>query len=335
MFKFYLKSLLGTALFPFYLLRYQLTKKNTTRSHLSMLYAFLFSNGRLLDVVTKLGSVLYPYKSYHGEETLKVRLDEDDVVQRLHKDGYVVVENAISEDVISELTASLGELRVIPRTGDQGTQLHQTYFDPQNLQAVRYDYDAYDVLKLKLIQDILASPSLINIAGKYLGTIPAADIVGVWWNTSFGDKPDSNAAQYFHYDLDRLKWLKVFIYLTDVDVGNGPHAFVRGSHQSGSMPLSVRQKLYSRISDKEIADTYGPQNIVTMTGKRGTLIFEDTRGFHKGTEVLDDPRLVLQFQFSSSLFGAVYPKTTIDNVTSSHLTKLIQSGHRKLLREYL
>ena len=334
MLKFYLKSIVGSIIFPFYLLIYTLRKQNTTRSHLSMLYAFLFSNGRILDAIAKITSTLSPYKSYHGAETLSVNLDEVNVVQQLREDGYVVIPNAISEDLMNDILSSLDELLVIPRKTDNGSQLSKTYFDAQNLTSVRYDYEAADILNLKPVQDILASPTLINIAGQYLGTMPVADIVGLWWNTNYGDTPDSNAAQYFHYDLDRLKWLKVFIYLTDVGEENGPHEFVRGSHKSGHMPLTVRQKLYTRISDKEISDTYGDQNRITMTGKKGTLIFEDTRGFHKGNEVIANPRLVLQLQFSLSSFGAVYPKERITAVKSTPLNALLQSDHRNILREY-
>ena len=40
------------------------------------------------------------------------------------------------------------------------------------------------------------------------------------------DKVDEHAAQMFHFDMDRPKWLKFFIYINDVNEKNGPHFFI-------------------------------------------------------------------------------------------------------------
>lgn len=333
--KFYVKSIISLILFPIYFLRYEITKKNSVRSHLTMLYAFLISNGHLNDIIVKLKSLTRPYLKYTGQEIVSISVDEKEIVKKLKDEGYFVVKDAIPNKLINEIRQSLENLPAISRQLDKGLQIKKSIFAPDNIEAVRYDYDTSDILNLPAVQDLLASPVILNIAGQYLGTMPAADVVGIWWNAKFGEKPDSNAAQYFHYDLDRLKWLKVFIYLTDVGPDNGPHEFVRGSHRSGTMPLKIRKKLYSRVSDEDIREIYGSENLITMTGKKGTIIFEDTRGFHKGNQVKADPRLVLQLQFSASLFGAVYPKSELRDIKSKKLEKLLNSKHKSVLREYL
>ena len=50
-------------------------------------------------------------------------------------------------------------------------------------------------------------------------------------------KADSEAAQMFHFDLDRIKWLKFFIYLTDVKINSGPHVYVSGTHKPFSKTI--------------------------------------------------------------------------------------------------
>ena len=333
--KFYLRSGVSLILFPLYLIVYRITRINTVTSHLSMLYCFLITNGYYNDLIIKIKSIIFPYYDYSGQETVASTADVNEMVSTLKNDGYFVIKDAIPEEIIRNIKRSIKKIKAIPRRTDKGSDIEKSFFNSRNIKAVRYDYDTSDVLDIPAVQDLLASPLLLNVAGKYLGTMPAADIVGIWWNTKFGDKPDSNAAQYFHYDLDRLKWLKVFIYLTDVGPDNGPHEFVRGSHRSGTMPLKIRKKLYSRISDDDIKDVYGSENLITMTGKKGTIIFEDTRGFHKGNKVNADPRLVLQFQFSASLFGAVYPSSKISEIKSKKLGSMLKTGHKHILREYL
>jgi hypothetical protein len=56
---------------------------------------------------------------------------------------------------------------------------------------------------------------------------------------------------------------------------------------------------------------YGQKAEVTFAAPRGTIIVEDTRGLHKGNPVSGNSRLILQLQFSNSLFGAEYPKSQI------------------------
>ena len=60
----------------------------------------------------------------------------------------------------------------------------------------------------------------------------------------------------FHFDLDRICWLKVFIYLTDTDEDSGPHEYVETSHQVGAKPQELLNEGYSRISEEKIKKHY-------------------------------------------------------------------------------
>jgi ectoine hydroxylase-related dioxygenase (phytanoyl-CoA dioxygenase family) len=146
------------------------------------------------------------------------------------------------------------------------------------------------------------------VAQEYLGSKPVLDVLGMWWHTNFSDKPDSEAAQFFHFDMDRPKWLKFFIYLTDVEATNGPHIFVAGSHRSEGIPSSMLKKGYARLTDEEVEKYYDKKNIIEFTAPKGTIIAEDTRGLHKGKHVEKGARLMLQIQFSNTLFGTTYTK---------------------------
>ena len=108
--------------------------------------------------------------------------------------------------------------------------------------------------------------------------------------------------QLFHFDLERPKWLKSFIYLNDVDDNNGPHFFVPKSHKNLGIVKEIRSKGYSRIED-QIVEKYYPE-IKKITGKKGTLLIEDTRGLHKGSVVRKDFRCLALLQFNNSNFGS-------------------------------
>src|SRR6185503_13469174 len=123
------------------------------------------------------------------------------------------------------------------------------------------------------------------------------------------------AGQLYHFDMDRIKWLKFFIYLTDVEAANGPHCFVRGSHRTHGIPSSLLSKGYARIRDAEVFQYYARETEVRFVAPRGTVIAEDTRGLHKGMEVLSGDRLMLQLQLSNSLFGAPYAPSSFRRMT--------------------
>ena len=56
-------------------------------------------------------------------------------------------------------------------------------------------------------------------------------------------------AQLYHFDLDRPKWLKFFIYLNDVEnISHGPHLFIEKTHKLFSKPYKILIKRYQRIS---------------------------------------------------------------------------------------
>jgi ectoine hydroxylase-related dioxygenase (phytanoyl-CoA dioxygenase family) len=124
----------------------------------------------------------------------------------------------------------------------------------------------------------------------------------MWWSTDYNKSPSKEAAQWFHFDLDRVSWLKVFVYLTDVGLENGPHCYVAGSHKIGSKPYELLKRGYVRISDYEISNFYSSKKIKLMTGEKGDIFIGNTKAWHKGTNLKEGNRLVLQLQYTDSFF---------------------------------
>ena len=123
----------------------------------------------------------------------------------------------------------------------------------------------------------------------------------MWWSTTFNKKADSAAAQEYHYDLDGLKWLKFFIYLTDVDYDTGPHVYIPQTHKPFKKKYKHMLRGYQRISDEEIMQNYN--KVEKIIGNSGTMIIGDTNCFHKGQVPKKNNRLIFEFQYSNSLFG--------------------------------
>lgn len=152
-----------------------------------------------------------------------------------------------------------------------------------------------------LLQEINRDELFKKVCSSYLGT-PAAAIDSTFWYTFPSDRPSSETAQLFHYDLDTIRWVKVFIYLNDVDANNGPHEYVATSHKPGNKPAELLVRGYARIDDSEIDNFYAGKRR-SITGSAGTVVFGDTRCFHKGNAVNKGHRLIYSPIYAPSRIG--------------------------------
>jgi ectoine hydroxylase-related dioxygenase (phytanoyl-CoA dioxygenase family) len=174
----------------------------------------------------------------------------------------------------------------------------------------------------------MADWSILAVAQDYLRSSPILDIVAMWWHTAFSDRPDARAAQMFHFDMDRPRWLKFFVYLTDVTPESGPHCFIRGSHRTGAIPPDLLARGYARLDDDVVAAHFAPEDHIRFVGKKGTIIAEDTRGLHKGQHVERGDRLVFQLEFTNTLFGGAYARPRLRDPVVPELAERVRDYPR-------
>jgi len=230
----------------------------------------------------------------------------------LQAHGFSLVENAISKKTSEELLALSQTTKGSNRGMDSGKGFQaDIYFNRKNPDTVRFDVDPNELFKNHIVQELACDPRILKIAQDYLGTLPILDFVAMWWHTK-SPSPDKEAAQYFHFDMERLRWIKFFFYLTDVTEDSGPHIFVPKSHLDHGLPFSLRSKGYTRLEDSQVDKVFPKSSWKVFTGPIGSMIVEDTRGLHKGKHVENGDRLVFQLQFTSSLFGKVIDNIQID-----------------------
>jgi len=290
-------------------IRYWLDGRTPEQAYQSMVGLFCLTGGVSNDIVSGALSLTRRPYALPNASGLLGELSVSDVkqaVSRLDEQGYYVFERRLPSDLCDRLLDFSLRNRCGARNRD-GLLTSVDCYPRHRPQAVRYDFFEQDVICNPDVQTLMADLSIIVVAQSYLRCQPLADVTAMWWNTDYLKEADKAAAQFWHFDMDRIKWLKFFIYLTDVEDYSGPHSFVAGSHRSGGIPRGLLEKGYSRLTDEEVGTYFPPERIVEMVAPRGTVIAEDTRGLHKGKNVLRGDRLMLQLQFSNSLFGGNYP----------------------------
>lgn len=153
-------------------------------------------------------------------------------------------------------------------------------------------YTNGNVLECKDIHDLVYDKTNIEIATKYLGKTPTIKDVRVWWSFPQNEKK-YNQLYGYHYDIDAYKFLKLFIYLTDVDIDSGPHVIISNTHKK----KTIFEKLNRRLTDAQADKYFSKDRINIMTAKAGEGFFEDTFAYHKGTAP-KKPRLILQVEYA-------------------------------------
>jgi len=318
---------------------YLVRGKTPALAYRSMVRLFCMTEGRSNDWLSRLiGLCARRYRLAGAKGLLGDMSDRrtlDPIIASLRAKGYYLFPHRLPDDLCDRLAkvATTRASVTYEMDGQATGQSQCVIYDPAHPRAVRYELRTEDLLAEPDIQRLMADLSFVAVAQEYLGARPVVDVLSMWWLTAFSKRPDSRAAQFFHFDMDRPKWLKFFIYLTDVTPSNGPHTYVAGSHRSGAIPKRLLHKGYARLTDEEVSAAFAPEDILEFCGPRGSILAEDTRGLHKGRHVEQGDRLMLQIQFSNTLFGADYPKVTYDGAAIPDLERTFRQ-YPKLYSAY-
>lgn len=208
-------------------------------------------------------------------------------VRRVRDDGYLILERYLSTDRIADIVRYLEDRRVRDDFGD-GQARFRLEEAPEGCHAASYAEE--DIVGCPHVLEIANDPRIVSMVEEVLGCRPTVSNLHLWW--SLPDRGRRRDAQLFHRDVDDWAFLKLFIYLTDVDEGSGPHGFVRSSHRVSKL-LPIR-----RYQDEEVVRAFGEENLRLFCGAAGTAILENTFGLHKGQQATSRRRLILQIQYS-------------------------------------
>lgn len=236
---------------------------------------------------------------YLNEKELK------EMANQMKKDGYYIFNAFLPPKKIESIVNFALEEPVHYINPDTGKHsVEKIKYDPTKPISPRYNFSRESILKSEVLQDLIFDESLSAFAQEYLGCKPILDHLAFWWSHPLDGKAKSEAAQLYHFDMDRIKFMKFFFYLTDVDTYNGPHCYVKNSH----MMLPPEIKRDGRFTDLEIQKIYGAQNMLEIVGKKGMIMAVDTRGMHKGKDLIKGERLLFQIEFAISMFGQNNPE---------------------------
>jgi Phytanoyl-CoA dioxygenase (PhyH) len=225
---------------------------------------------------------------------------KDEMINSLRQDGYCILPQKLSDEHCKKIVNMALSQKYIPRAfknnAFQETSIKSPYL------SARYDLGSVKTLEIPFFQELICEPLFIQMATEYLYRPPFLDPIEFWCSVPFTQADEQFALDY-HFDMDSLKWFKVFINFEDITIKNGPHSYIKGSHLPGKLSNKIRSKFYSRISDEDIYENFEREKEVIFTVPKGTILIEDTKGMHKGYHVEEGRRFLLSFQYSNILLS--------------------------------
>ena len=149
------------------------------------------------------------------------------------------------------------------------------------------EFSTVDVVKAPHLLAFAASPALLGLAAGYLGCRPTISCLGV--RRSHPGPEDPHWGQAFHRDVDDWASVKLFVYLSDVEEGYGPHIFLERSHRTPGTIL---------LKDRTAEEVEAIGRPTALLGPAGTAFLVDTFGLHRGEPPRRGTRLLFQVQYS-------------------------------------
>jgi ectoine hydroxylase-related dioxygenase (phytanoyl-CoA dioxygenase family) len=148
---------------------------------------------------------------------------------------------------------------------------------------------------------LCTSHRMLDIANDYLGMWSKLEYVDVWYSIPQAVDAERKASQRWHRDYNDRHLLKAFLYLVDVDEETGPFEYVAGSARGGpySEHWPWRPLSESYPPQDELAQRIPSDAVRTFTAPRGTIIFCNTSGFHRGGFATARPRVLATVTYSS------------------------------------
>jgi hypothetical protein len=147
-------------------------------------------------------------------------------------------------------------------------------------------------------------PVILDIANAYFGMLTRLLYYNVWHNLPI--QSEARESQLWHRDPEDRQILKLFVYLSDVDQGSGPLSYAPGTHALGAVKTVPESRLLKegstyvrRSDDVQMSAVISRENWITALGPKATIVFVDTRGYHKGGLVRDHDRIVYTCMFNS------------------------------------
>lgn len=162
------------------------------------------------------------------------------------------------------------------------------------------DIDKYICFDDPLVNSVLKG-KLHHMAKNYLMQDVKLVTVDYWLNFPNPNNNSPFASQVWHRDYEDKQLLKIFLYFTDVEEGNGPFYYISKTHICGEHNLKFKATppFGITIPEEKIQENFNTSVIKKFKMKKGEMLLVDTAGIHKGGHCTLGERFVFTATFTT------------------------------------
>lgn len=270
--------------------------KNYIKKSLSGINKHIYN--RFISKMLGLNQTLLTFESFNTD--IFTNEENNEIIQKdLNDKGYYLCSSILDTNTCDNIKNNLNDLKFKPQRSSKKI-LGKNLIDKQvsiDNSTTFWITSQKKIFNIPEIKKLAHDPYLLNIVQSYLGCKPILCQTNVWYSCE--NKKNIESTQQFHQDFDDINFLKVFIYLSDVGKKNGPHRYIEGSINNIKKP--ERYSIHRRLTNEFVEKNYNDK-IKVFTGGKGTILIENTNGFHAGSSVKKGNRLILQLQYASTLY---------------------------------
>lgn len=199
--------------------------------------------------------------------------------------GYAVIENYLSTEECQKLRDEIDRLIASKNVNvwrDEQDSDNRIYFS-EKLSAIFSDFFNRP--------DLTGAMKSYTGYNSYDGLLLAARLTAKVGNLGSGGG--------WHRDSPVTHQFKAIVYLDDVDETNGPFQYIPKSNSKTSVLKAYLKKIFKpgqyRFSDDEVEQycKESGSSVVSLTGRKGTLLLADTKGIHRGMPIEEGNRYTL------------------------------------------
>tara|TARA_Y100001937_G_C7127864_1_gene335725 strand:- start:1807 stop:2532 length:726 start_codon:yes stop_codon:yes gene_type:complete len=191
-------------------------------------------------------------------------------IEKLNTEGYSYCDISVNEEVIDKIAG------IISERNKSGEGLKKKN---ENFTMLAQPFLIEECIRMALSDDFLSVPYMY-FEGRpfYLGTCNL--------RRSSATKTEETTTTLYHrdknlggYSQTNGNFLKMFVYLTEVNEENGPFTYIKGSAN-----IVKEDTRFHRQEDEHVRLLY-PYSEIKLVGKKGQVLTAVTTGLHKGTKV--------------------------------------------------
>jgi hypothetical protein len=241
----------------------------------------------------------YKFRPHHLEDEVA------NVVADLNRDGIAIVsaEKLLgSESCLNELmeTVAQQEQEQAAVLAEARTQVNDLESNSEKTFVVELLGSRPLLNPNNVFARFALEKNILQVANAYFEMYTRLRYYNIWH--TFTTQAEARQSQLWHRDREDHHILKVFVYFSDVDEGTGPLTYAAGSHPKGNLkrdPECFLEGVVKRSTDEQMAAVVPKEKWIKATGPKGTIVFADTRGYHKGGLARESERIMYVCMFTS------------------------------------